>query len=175
MAEGLALVRGSPADIEDIMVVERGPGFEALVGRWEAAQHESEMEKPGSLYLLLRPAEALAGFAMLQQMDSPYDAAYLKRIAVREPGRGTGGLLLDLLLRWLFTETAINRLSLEVFPENERARRAYEKAGFEIEGLCREAYRRPDGPYRDALLMAVLRRDWHARNSSLEKRGASGA
>ena len=154
------LIPGTPADIEEIMLIERGPGFESLVGRWEREQHEAEMAKPGSLYLLLREGQRLRGFAMLQQLDSPYDAAYLKRIAVDEPGRGTGSVLLDLLLSRLFTETDINRLSLEVFPENERARRSYEKAGFAVEGLCREVYRRPGGPYRDALLMAVLRADW---------------
>ena len=161
------LIRGTPADIEEIMEIERGPGFESLVGRWDKAQHEAEMAKPGSLYLLLRDGSKLRGFAMLQQLDSPYDAAYLKRIAVDEPGLGTGSLLLVLLLRRLFTETGINRLSLEVFPENERARRAYEKAGFAVEGLCREASRRPSGSYRDALLMAVLRREWLDRSSTV--------
>jgi RimJ/RimL family protein N-acetyltransferase len=128
------------------------------------------MAKPGSLYLLLRQADRLAGFALLQFMDSPHDAAYLKRIAVHTPGGGTGGRLLEAMLDWLYTETRINRLSLEVFPENERARRAYERAGFETEGLCRETYKRDDGTYRSALLMAVLRRDWLQRNSAAGKR-----
>lgn len=154
------------------MAVERGPGFEELVGRWPAAQHEEEMAKAGSRYLLLRSGGKLEGFALLQFLDSPHDAAYLKRIAVAEPGRGSGSALLAAMLEWLFGETRINRLSLEVFPENERARRAYERAGFETEGLCRETYRRPDGCYRSALLMAVLRRDWLRRFPPGEEGGA---
>jgi RimJ/RimL family protein N-acetyltransferase len=154
------LVRGTPADIEAIMEIERRPGFEELVGRWPAERHREEMAKPGSLYLLLRPGGRLEGFALLQRLDDPNDSAYLKRIAVRAPGRGAGAVLLDAMLDFLFGGTAINRLSLEVFPENERARRAYERAGFEVEGLCRATFKRPDGTYRSALLMAVLRRDW---------------
>lgn len=169
-AAGPVLVRGTPADIEAIMAIERRPGFEDLVGRWPAAQHREEMARPGSLYLLQRPGATLEGFALLQNLDNPYDAVYLKRIAVHSPGGGAGGRLIEAMLAWLFTETRINRLSLEVFPENERARRAYERAGFETEGLCRETYRREDGIYRSALLMAVLRRDWLRRNSADAKR-----
>lgn len=169
------LVRGTPADIEAIMAIERRPGFDELVGRWSAAEHEVEMAKAGSLYLLWKPAGTILGFALLQDLDSRHDAAYLKRIAVAEPGTGVGGLLLDAVLDWLFGSTAINRIALHVFPENERAARAYRRHGFETEGLCRENSRHRDGAYRDSLLMALLRRDWLQRNSSLEKRGPSGA
>ena len=55
---------------------------------------------------------------------------HLKRIAVREPGAGTGSRLLAAALEWLFTGTRTNRVDLDVYVENERARRAYEKAGF---------------------------------------------
>ena len=148
------------------MALERGPGFEPLVGRWHAAEHEAEMAKPGSLYLLWKPAGTILGFALVQDLDSRHDAAYLKRIAVAEPGKGVGGLLIEKMLERLFTGSAINRISLNVFPENERAVRVYRRLGFETEGLCRENYRHLDGAYRSSLLMAVLRRDWFVRKSS---------
>ena len=160
------LVRGTPADIEAIMALERGPGFEPLVGRWEAAEHEAEMARAGSVYLLWRPAGTILGFALVQDLDSRHDAAYLKRIAVAEPGQGVGGLLLEAMLDWLFGTTAINRISLHVFPENERAARAYRRVGFQDEGLCRENYRDMESGYRDALQMAILRKDWFGRHEA---------
>ena len=147
------------------MSIERGPGFEPLVGRWPADEHEAEMARAGSLYLLWKPAGTILGFALLQDLDSRHDAAYLKRIAVAEPGKGVGRLLLEAVIERLFTTTAINRIALHVFPENERAARAYARSGFETEGLCRENYRHLGGAYRDALQMAVLRRDWLNRMS----------
>ena len=165
MADRSALIPATPADIPAIMALERGPGFEPLVGRWPAAEHEVEMAKAGSRYFLWGPAGSILGFALIQNLDSPHDAAYLKRIAVAEPGQGVGGLLLEAMLDWLFTSTAINRLSLNVFPENERAVRAYRRLGFETEGLCRENYRHMDGAYRSSLLMAILRRDWLERHA----------
>jgi RimJ/RimL family protein N-acetyltransferase len=159
------LVRGTPDDIPAIMALERGPGFDRLVGRWDSAEHQSEMARPGSLYLLWKPAGTILGFALVQDLDSRHDSAYLKRIAVAEPGKGVGGLLIEAILERLFTGSAINRVSLNVFPENERAVRAYRRLGFETEGLCRENYRNRDGAYRSSLLMAALRRDWLVRNS----------
>ena len=158
-----ALIPATPADIPAILALERGPGFETLVGRWSQAQHEAVMARAGSLYLLWKPDGDSLGFALIQNLDSPHDSAYLKRIAVAEPGQGVGGRLLEALADWLFGSTRINRFSLHVFPENERAVRAYRRTGFEHEGLCRENYRHMDGAYRDALQMALLRRDWLRR------------
>jgi RimJ/RimL family protein N-acetyltransferase len=155
------------------MAIERRPGFDELVGRWSRAEHEAEMARAGSRYFLWCPAGTIAGFALVQDLDSPHDSAHLKRIAVAEPGRGIGARLLEALLDRLFATAKINRLSLGVFPENERAVRAYRRLGFEAEGLARESYRRPDGSYRSSLQMAILRRDWLERHSLGEKRESS--
>jgi diamine N-acetyltransferase len=51
---------------------------------------------------------------------------------------------------------------LGVFPDNTRARRAYEAVGFRAEGIARGSaffY----GVHRDELVMAVLRPVWEAR------------
>ena len=172
MADRSPLITATPADIPAIMALERGPDFESLVGRWPAAEHGAEMAKAGSRYFLWSPGGSALGFALIQNLDTRHDAGYLKRIAVAEPGKGVGGLLLEAILDRLFT-AGINRVSLNVFPENERAVRAYRRLGFEIEGLCRENYRQPDGAYRSSLLMAILRQDWPGRHSRHEKTGSS--
>jgi RimJ/RimL family protein N-acetyltransferase len=104
----------------------------------------------------------VAGFALLQRLDDPDRKAHLKRIAVRDTGRGAGSILLDAIARWLFTTTDINRLDLDLFVGNVRARRAYEKAGFELEGVLRDYHRNEDGSFSSQWLMSLLRRDWHA-------------
>ena len=38
----------TPADIPALMAIERGDGFEHLVGRWPAEEHAAEMALPGS-------------------------------------------------------------------------------------------------------------------------------
>lgn len=85
----------------------------------------------------------------------------LKRIAVREPGKGHGTTLLRLVVDEVFRTTDAHRLWLGVFPENLRARRAYERTGFVAEGVARgSAFF--GGVYRDELTMAILRTEWQA-------------
>jgi RimJ/RimL family protein N-acetyltransferase len=48
----------------------------------------------------------------------------------------------------------VSKLELHVFPHNEPALALYEEAGYEREGFRRRHYRRPDGSYVDAVLMA---------------------
>jgi putative acetyltransferase len=70
-------------------------------------------------------------------------------------GMGVGSVLmeavLDLAVNWL----GLVRLQLEVYPENARAIRLYEKYGFEAEGVYR-AYAYRDGHYADTLVMGRL-------------------
>lgn len=53
----------------------------------------------------------------------------------------------------------LHRIWLEVFVENERGVRAYEKVGFKREGLLRQAEYR-EGRWHDCLFMAILREEW---------------
>jgi RimJ/RimL family protein N-acetyltransferase len=53
-----------------------------------------------------------------------------------------------------------------VFPQNMRARRAYEAVGFVPEGIARgSAFF--GGVYRDELVMSVLRTDWPPNTGSV--------
>ena len=63
------------------------------------------------------------------------------------------------MLRFAFAELNLHRVELEVFANNARAMRAYEKAGFKREGTRRQANFH-DGQYRDAHIMAVLQEEF---------------
>ena len=76
--------------------------------------------------------------------------------------RGYGAETMTLLLRHGFETLNLNRVFLRVYADNPRAIRAYEKAGFVLEGVQREAvFKR--GKFGDVLMMSVLRREWDAR------------
>jgi len=69
-------------------------------------------------------------------------------------GRGYGTDVLKTLIRYLFTNTNLNRLRLKTLDWNHRAQRAFEKAGFVLCGKSR----RSDGSF----LLMELRREWVA-------------
>lgn len=55
----------------------------------------------------------------------------------------------------------LHRIQLEVYGHNHWARRVYEKVGFVVEGVRREARLR-DGEWVDEVLMAILDHEWAA-------------
>ena len=79
-------------------------------------------------------------------------------------GRGLGTEATRLVLAHAFDTVGINRIELEVYDFNPRARRVYEKAGFVHEGTKRQALYW-DGAWVDAHLMAMLAGDWSARQA----------
>ena len=74
-------------------------------------------------------------------------------VAASHRRRGIGRALLLAAEEWA-RGSAISKLELHVFPHNEPAVALYEDAGYEREGFRRRHYRRPDGSYVDAVLMA---------------------
>jgi RimJ/RimL family protein N-acetyltransferase len=74
-------------------------------------------------------------------------------VASRQRRRGVGSALLAAVEEWA-RAAGITKLELHVFPHNEAAIALYEKAGYVREGHRKAHYRRPDGRFVDAILMA---------------------
>ena len=79
-------------------------------------------------------------------------------------GKGYGTEALQLLQDYAFGVLGLERLELEVYAENQRAVRCYEKAGFLLEGTCRRAAM-VNGEYSDLYVMGVLKSDWKERTT----------
>ena len=74
-------------------------------------------------------------------------------------GKGYGTDMMNLCLRYAFTELNVHRVSLGVHAYNPRALRSYEKAGFQVEGRTRKDILR-DGRRYDGIWMGILRDEW---------------
>lgn len=70
-------------------------------------------------------------------------------------GRGVGETLIRTALDYAYNWLGIVRVELEVFHDNHRARRLYERLGFQQEGVKRQACLR-EGQYHDIVMMAKL-------------------
>ncbi len=60
-----------------------------------------------------------------------------------------------------FGQLRLERIGLDVYADNARARRTYEKAGFVHEGTKRRAHY-ADGAHHDVHVMSLLRSEWQA-------------
>jgi RimJ/RimL family protein N-acetyltransferase len=77
-------------------------------------------------------------------------------------GKGIGTAAIAQIVEFAFVRGNLRRLHLQLIASNVGALRAYEKAGFLIEGRQREhAWVR--GRYEDIIVMGLLRSEWRAR------------
>lgn len=74
-------------------------------------------------------------------------------------GKGYGTDAMKLCVQYAFMELGAQRVSLGLHEYNPRALRAYEKAGFQLEGRTRQDMMR-EGRRYDSLWMGILREEW---------------
>ena len=76
-------------------------------------------------------------------------------------GQGLGTDAMNAIVDFGFGMLRLERMWLEVYVFNKRARRSYDKSGFTLEGVERHAvYKR--GRHHDVELMSILREEWLA-------------
>lgn len=105
------------------------------------------------------------GTTDLHEVDRGNGSASLG-IAIGEEGDrglGYGTDALIALVTFGFDQLRLERIQLDVYDFNERARGVYERVGFVHEGTMRRALFR-DGAFHDVHRMAVLRDEWAARH-----------
>jgi diamine N-acetyltransferase len=77
--------------------------------------------------------------------------------------QGFGTRAMKLMAKHVFDDLNLHRLWLRVFQTNQRAIRAYEKAGFVLEGKFRDG-KYLDGRYVDVLIMSILQTEWRDKD-----------
>ncbi len=89
---------------------------------------------------------------------SPEHRSATLGIVIGEKSYWDGGYGTDTmrtLCRFGFAEMNLHRIQLEVLAGNDRAKHVYEKIGFRVEGVRRDAHFR-HGAYRDSIIMGLL-------------------
>jgi UDP-4-amino-4,6-dideoxy-N-acetyl-beta-L-altrosamine N-acetyltransferase len=126
------------------------------------ANHEDWVRSLGKtatrVVFAIRVAEKLTGVVQLIDIDPIHRSAELTiRIGHEtDRGKGYGTEALKLAVDHAWRDLNLHRVWLRVFEDNARAMEAYRKAGFEREGLMREAAH-IDGRYVGLVIMAILR------------------
>lgn len=105
--------------------------------------------------------DALVGEVALHELDA-HNLSCGFRISLVGPhvyGQGYGRDATRSILAHGFDHVGLNRIELEVFDFNARARALYEAVGFTVEGVRRQALRW-EGAWHDAVLMSILADEW---------------
>lgn len=115
-------------------------------------------------FLIISPEGNIIGESVINEIDWELRSANF-RICIfhsRDCGNGIGGWVVAQTRDFAFGTLKLHRLELDVFSFNERAQKAYLKAGFKQEGVLRDAIR--DGEnYADDIIMAMLEKEWREK------------
>jgi RimJ/RimL family protein N-acetyltransferase len=79
--------------------------------------------------------------------------------------KGYGTEAVQLILTYGFKTLNLHSIELEVFDNNPRAQRCYEKVGFQKMGRRRESVY-SDGKYIDSLLLDITSTEWEEKHTS---------
>jgi len=123
-------------------------------------RHRGEQHDRADWAILRRHDGAFLGEAVINDFD-PHNESANYRIWLAGQAhfnRGYGTEATRLVTDYAFGDIGLHRLELEVFAFNPRARRVYEKCGFQLEGTLRGALQW-DGVFIDTHKMAILRTD----------------
>ena len=140
---------------------DRAPWDDAAEDRmlaWYSTRNEQSDRL--DLAVVDRMAGVCVGEVVLNQWDDGNQSCNF-RILLAPAGqdRGLGSEAVRLTVGYGFEQLGLHRISLGVFAFNPRARRAYEKAGFVVEGVHRDVLRYDD-EWVDEIAMSILAPEW---------------
>lgn len=127
--------------------------LEEVHRRWSAAEDRLVWA------VVERATDSVVGESVLNGLDAGNRSCNFRIWISGARGRGLGTEATRLTMRHAFETRGLNRVQLEVYDFNPRARHVYEKVGFVHEGVMRQALRYDDR-WIDAHAMSILASEW---------------
>ena len=155
-----------PATLDDVDALAAGMAEVAAEGMFLAAEapvdvadaalriHTATVSAAHELWVLDDDARPAVGCAGLHPTAAAGVASLGMWIVAAARGRGGGRALLATAVDHA-RAADLHKIELEVWPGNARAIALYARAGFAVEGLRRDHYRRGDGALHSILIMAL--------------------
>ena len=111
-------------------------------------------------FIITAPDGTFIGESVINEIDWDTRSANFRIVLFHSENcsRGIGTWAVRQTRDFAFGVLGLHRLELDVFSFNPRAKRVYEKAGFRVEGIRKDAVLDGDG-YADDILMAILEDD----------------
>lgn len=152
---------------EDALVKWSGPFFSHPLDRVQLQAYMESARQPNPVRRIFRvalPGGPVIGHIELNNIDRRNCSASISKVLIGDTahrGKGYGIEITRQVVRIAFEEMGLHRLQLYVFDFNTPAVRAYQRVGFQIEGLIRD-YRKVGDEYWSSYLMGMLSSEWRS-------------
>ena len=122
---------------------------------------------PDVLTFLIEVGDELAGYIRTDDLGHPRSDPQLDfRLRERFRGRGIGAIALAFITREIFERYPQTlRIEGQTRRDNVAMRRVFERCGYVLEGVYRQAWPSSSGQH-DGLGYAILRRDWETGSTT---------
>jgi aminoglycoside 6'-N-acetyltransferase len=151
-----------PADVARLAEIAAEPE----VARWWPGFTERELfalagpEEDDHVFAVELDGEVIGLAQAGEEADPDYRHASVDLfLTSSRHGQGLGSDTVRTLARWLVDVRGHHRITIDPAAANERAIRAYERAGFRRVGIMRRYERGADGTWYDGLLLDLLPED----------------
>lgn len=125
----LVLKNTKPEELHHITKMEQADAREFIIP-YTLVRHQTELEKPNVVYKSIWREEELTGFLILV-LDADEHSVEFRRLVITKPGRGYGKKVVGMVDHICRRELGRNRIWLDVFETNQRARHVYEQCGYQ--------------------------------------------
>lgn len=125
---------------------------------------ESVLNKKNEINLIAyeKESDRPVGMISLIDIDARNQKCEIGRVLIgnaEDRKKGYGKHLIFLVLEYAFLHLNMRKVYLEVFAENDRAVRFYQKSGFKEDGLFQEHIYK-NGKFKDVIHMSLFKKDF---------------
>ncbi|AFZ29271.1 GCN5-related N-acetyltransferase [Gloeocapsa sp. PCC 7428] len=159
----LGLRSTTTEDLDFVLATEQDRENSLFVQQWTPQQHADALRDRDLSHLIIEciTPKRCVGYVILAGLENPHRSVELRRLVVKDKGKGYGTAALRLIKKLAFEQLHAHRLWLDVKDFNYVARRLYEKEGFVVEGILRECLKAGDR-FESLVLMSMLQSEYKA-------------
>lgn len=150
-------------DINKIIEIESRPDTRDFLWIGTYEEHLQEISDPNHRLLVFRYKNKIEimGYALIR-LNFQSEIFELRRIAIVEKGKGYGKESMEALFKYAFEGLKMNRLWLDVYPDNIIGIKLYESLGMHKDGVLRQNYKAERG-YLDQIIYSMLKEEYFDR------------
>lgn len=146
--------------VREFLTIEETRDYEDIVTEYISRKLDNSKEQ---YTIVLKSENKPIGRVYLAKIDRGSDSIDITRIYIGDEnyiGKGYGKESMIMLLDYCFKTLEMERVTLDHYPNNERASKLYLELGFKYEGTMRNAAKK-NNQYFDLHLMSILKNEYN--------------